>query len=571
MLKNISIKMKLVIFAMVMIVFISLVGVVGYYNLEKSNRDMTSMYYDRLIPIKNLNTIRNHFRAIEGDMLYIIVRADEEEKIKEYTEDIVTRRAEITKLWEEYKAINLMDYETERIPKFEKAYEALLKERENLLSKIEQKNEAEIMIALEAYRSKISELNGIMKELSQFNDETAATINTQNDNEYHLAIRILIGTIAGALIVALILSVTIIRSITKPLSIIKSEIDDLVARGGDLTKPIAINTKDEIGLLAVSLNAFLGNLRNIISGIISESVAAEDSVSKLNGNIVSLNGGVEEVSATTEELSASMEETAASTEEMNATSLEIERATQSIAEKAEEGAKSSQEIHQRAVNLTNEFNQSISEANVIFDSVKGNLEGALHQAQKVNQINALSDGILQITSQTNLLALNAAIEAARAGEAGKGFAVVADEIRKLAEDSKNTVNQILEVTEVVIESVNNLSVNASGLLDFVSSKVMKDYGLMLEGAKVNQLDAVYLDELISDFSATSEELLSSIGSVIKVIDEVTQATNEGAEGTTNIAVKTGEIVSEASEVLRQAELVKGNLANVVDSVSKFKV
>ncbi|MEG0440668.1 MAG: methyl-accepting chemotaxis protein, partial [Solibacillus sp.] len=77
------------------------------------------------------------------------------------------------------------------------------------------------------------------------------------------------------------------------------------------------------------------------------------------------------------------------------------------------------------------------------------LEEAMENSKVVTQINVLSESIMQISSQTNLLALNAAIEAARAGEAGRGFAVVADEIRKLAEESKNTVIEIQGITEKV--------------------------------------------------------------------------------------------------------------------------
>lgn len=92
----------------------------------------------------------------------------------------------------------------------------------------------------------------------------------------------------------------------------------------------------------------------------------------------------------------------------------------------------------------------------------------------------MTEEILAISSQTNLLALNASIEAARAGEAGKGFAVVADEIRELADNSREAVDKIRQVTEGVVQNVSVLSRSSQKLLEFMNGKVMQDYKVMAE-------------------------------------------------------------------------------------------
>jgi len=103
-----------------------------------------------------------------------------------------------------------------------------------------------------------------------------------------------------------------------------------------------------------------------------------------------------------------------------------------------------------------------------------NLNKAIEDSKAVEQIDILTDSILQITNQTNLLALNAAIEAARAGEAGKGFSVVADEIRKLAEDSRRNATKIQEITASALKSVKQLAKNATIVLNFLINDVNKD-------------------------------------------------------------------------------------------------
>lgn len=571
MFKNMSIAIKTIIFAVILLIFIGFVGGVGYYYLNKANVQMTGMYHDRLLPVEQLNNVRYYSKSIENATNQAISNVNNPAKItalkESISKDIETRAA----FWDAYKNTVLLPYEQERIPKYDEMSAALKSQREAIFAAIDEKDSIKAAILLETYQLKVAEFNGLAKDLAEFNSKVAGEVNAQNDVDYKVAVTVVIGTILGAIAIGIVLSLVFTRMIVRPLGVLKSELNNLVERGGDLTKSIEIDSKDEVGQLAISINLFLGNLREIISGIVHETENANSAVIQLYETIGVLNEDVSDISATTQELSAGMEETAASSEEMNATSQEIERATESMAKRAEEGAVASQGTHQRASQLSADFEASIEKANVIFKDVSFKLNEALEQAKSVNQIGALSDAILQITSQTNLLALNAAIEAARAGEAGKGFAVVADEIRKLAEDSKNTVNAIQSVANVVTLSVENLTESANDMLSFVNDNVMSDYKAMLKGTVSYQQDATELDEMIGDISATSEELLSSINSIMRVIEEVTTATNDGAQGTTNIAEKAVSLALEGTEVSHQGDKVRISLDNVKQMVSKFTI
>jgi methyl-accepting chemotaxis protein len=359
---------------------------------------------------------------------------------------------------------------------------------------------------------------------------------------------------------------------TKPLISMTNHANILAS--GDFTEDIdtrLLNKKDEIGVLAKAFDKMIKDIKIIIQTIVSESEEINSKVNNVTDNVNYLNDDLENISSTTEELAASMEETAASSEEMGISSQEITKAIQSISQRSQDGVIAAENISNRAKITKNNVNESLEKASGMLVETKGQLETAIDESRVVEEINILSDSIMQITEQTNLLALNAAIEAARAGEAGKGFSVVADEIRKLAEQSKETVLKIQGVTSKVTGSVHNLSNSAKDLLQYVSIDVDKDYKTMLEVADKYSNDAIFVSELVSDFSSTSEQLLVSIESIQQTIEGIITATNNGANGTTDITTSVSESNYKANEISNQIEDTKKSMDKLKDIVDRFRM
>ncbi|WP_026883813.1 methyl-accepting chemotaxis protein [Clostridium akagii] len=343
---------------------------------------------------------------------------------------------------------------------------------------------------------------------------------------------------------------------------------------GDFTQEITkehLNLKDEVGDMAKSASKMQAEVRGIIKTVIEEANNLDGTLDSSNESISKLTQNIEDVSATTQEISAGMEQTAASMEEMNATSTEIGHVAENIANKAMDGSVVAKKISGKANELKDSFEISRQNANEMFSNSQNKLKAAIEKSKGIEEIKVLSDSILQITSQTNLLSLNAAIEAARAGEAGKGFAVVADEIRKLAEDSENTVIQIQQVTKTVLESVDNLVVSSNEILDFVDKQVISDYDMFVATGDGYSKDADKIDEIVTEFSSTANGLKVSMSNMVEAIEQVTAAATEGADGTTNIALKTNNIVDMGNLVTTHTKDAKVASKKLNDYVNQFKI
>ena len=327
--------------------------------------------------------------------------------------------------------------------------------------------------------------------------------------------------------------------------------------------------KDDFGLLAIEMEEMKHSVGGLIRNTKTEANQINQVVLEVDNNINSLSGNIEDVSATTQQLAAGMEETAASAQELNSTSLEIETAIKTIAEKSMNGAQKALEISKRATETKSSVSESQHNMEKIRVDIEGRLKEALERSKVVSEINVLSQAIMGITAQTNLLALNAAIEAARAGEAGKGFSVVAEEIRNLAEQSKQMVEQIQHVTVDVTVAVDNLSESADALLDFVAKDVADSFNRFLNTADDYNDDANYVDSLISDFSVTAEELLTSIQSVILAVNQVSLAANEGAAGTSDIAQKVSEVNEKTVEVAELVGITSKSSQKLENEIEQF--
>ncbi|MHC1684051.1 MAG: methyl-accepting chemotaxis protein [Clostridiaceae bacterium] len=411
----------------------------------------------------------------------------------------------------------------------------------------------------------------IDKVVEMANDENIIIEKNANDT-INSNIYTLVLLAIGILIISVVFCVIIIKIITHPLYALTAHLKKVATGDFSIIIPEKyLRLKDELGDMAKATDKMQHSVKNIIEAVIVETKNVKDSITVSNKNISKLTSNLEEASQAVKQLTGGIEENAACTEEITANTIEIERAINNIADKSQSGAVSANEISKKANELKNNAKTSQNNAYEIRKKIDKAMSEAIEKTKEVEKIKVLAEAILQISSQTNLLALNAAIEAQRAGESGRGFSVVAEEIRKLAETSKVTVNEIQETISTVFEAVNKLTKTSKQTAEFIDTEIVKGYSELVQTGENYDKDSLYIEELVMDLSTTSEQLLQSVKTVSTVINEIAIENNEGVVNANNITEKISRIYNSANEVKLESDTIKESSDKLNESISKFRV
>ena len=432
-----------------------------------------------------------------------------------------------------------------------------------LVTSMENKTQANVSATsnLPMFNEKIE---GYMNEILALTTEQMEASQAQMEaNVAQIPTMILMSCII-VVIVAVVVFIGIKIWISRPIKKATGQVDALVQgireNQGDLTKRVQVNSKDEIGKLALAINDLVEQMQKIIASLMESTQNLVTKQERISGSVEKVNDSVRHNSDNIQQVNGEIEQILASVSEVKDDSLKVEGAVSEMLTSAEDGSNYAALIRKKARETEAKATESKDKATEVLQTIDGAVKESVENSNQIHQIGELTGDILGIASTTNLLALNASIEAARAGEAGKGFAVVADEIRVLADRSKETANNIQEISVRVIESVEELAKNATNLLDFVNNSVMADYDTLEDTGRAYFESAERVDSMMKHIKNSIDELKDNVGHVIHSNDMIEGAVTNSAENiegvTQNNCLMETEMSDIAAAVVEMDDVIK---------------
>jgi methyl-accepting chemotaxis protein len=567
-LRNVKIKMKLLILILIGAVALGIVGAVGLFSTRDMAQETEEMYKDKMLPNLSVGKISEYNRANDAYMLELMLATDKtrsDELNNKLTTSILNADEEMDKL----ENSDLSTKGRELFETYKQQRSDLNSVRNRVLRlALENKNE-------EAYELYVSEqiphrrsVNETLQQLQEQNIKNAKQTYEQAKQDVQLATIILGATIAVALLLLIAAGIFTARLIVSPVNELRNLLGQ--AAEGNFTSNGTYESKDEIGELTASYNTMADGMRSIIRVVHDTSQQVAASSEELSASAEQSSTSSEHVAKTMQELAegsgqqlellmvtgATVSDMKQHTNKIVKNSQNVETAVEKTSELSVEGGRAIKDVNQQMHTITSHV-QNLSES----------IESLNKRSKEISDITGV---ITDISAQTNLLALNATIEAARAGEHGKGFAVVADEVRKLAEETNGAAAQIASLVSYIQQD----TTKTIGLMQHAADEVTAGTRVVDQaGRSFTQIETA-VASLVEDFQEVGAALKGLIGgseTVDRSLAEVNGVAQEGAASTESVSAATEEQLAAMQEIAASSSSLAFLAEELQTSIARFRI
>lgn len=387
------------------------------------------------------------------------------------------------------------------------------------------------------------------------------------------------GIISVASIALLVVVIVIMLGlrlwVIGPVKKATKQVDELVegirCNKGDITKRIHVGSRDEVGRLAIAINDLVAQMQIIIRAITEGCGQMEEKQADIISNVEKVNATADHTMQNLGIMSEGMQLVTGAIDGVQQDTGVLDHTVENMLEVAQNGRNYAADIKEKAGKMKVTAVESKQEATLVMKEIDTAMTESIANSRQIHKITELTEEILGIAGTTNLLALNASIEAARAGEAGRGFAVVAEEIRKLADSSRESANNIQEISNRVVESVEELSENATRLLEFMNTRVMKDYDALEDTGSNYHEAADHVDEMMNEFGQKIDELLSVLQNVNTANTQMEATVGDSTEKLSVVEKNNQGLQQEMKEISYAVEELAASAGQLKESIRCFTV
>lgn len=387
------------------------------------------------------------------------------------------------------------------------------------------------------------------------------------------------GIISVASIALLVVVIVIMLGlrlwVIGPVKKATKQVDELVegirCNKGDITKRIHVGSRDEVGRLAIAINDLVAQMQIIIRAITEGCGQMEEKQADIISNVEKVNATADHTMRNLGVMSRGMQLVTGAIEGVQQDTGVLDHTVENMLEVAQNGRNYAADIKEKAGKMKVTAVESKQEATLVMKEIDTAMTESIANSRQIHKITELTEEILGIAGTTNLLALNASIEAARAGEAGRGFAVVAEEIRKLADSSRESANNIQEISNRVVESVEELSENATRLLEFMNTRVMKDYDALEDTGSNYHEAADHVDEMMNEFGQKIDELLSVLQNVNTANTQMEATVGDSTEKLSVVEKNNQGLQQEMKDISYAVEKLAASAGQLKESIRCFTV